>query len=129
MKLIAMNIDDIMNTIGITEKRAFIESEISDNATMDTSIPVPNVEHINIPTSIFTVCSRSSTASLQGIKGYTFLTPVDLHATAVVPDPIKGSSTTSPSFDELIIRFLMMFRGFTVGCPYLSLSSVFSEDT
>lgn len=69
-----MNIDDIINTIGITEKRTFIESEMSDNATMDTSIPVPNVEHINIPTSIFTVCSRSSTASLRGIKSYTFLT-------------------------------------------------------
>lgn len=70
----AMKIDEAMNTIGITEKRAFIESDMSDDDTMATSMPVPNMEHMSIPISIFTVCSRSSTVSLMRIKGYTFLT-------------------------------------------------------
>ena len=51
--------------------------------------------------------------------------PVLMHATAVVPLPMKGSKTTPPSCVELIIRFCTIFSGFMVGCPHFRLSLTF----
>lgn len=46
-------------------------------------------------------------------------------ATAVVPEPMNGSRTTSPSLLLFLMMFSMMGRGLMVGCPYIFLSFMF----
>lgn len=52
--------------------------------------------------------------------------PKFLQATAVVPLPIKGSRTMSPTSLLLIIKFCMICNGFIVGCSNFSLSATFA---
>src|SRR5690625_913886 len=47
--------------------------------------------------------------------------PVLIAATAVVPDPITLSKTTSPSFVYVRIRYSNKATGFCVGCTRLTL--------
>ena len=45
--------------------------------------------------------------------------PSFLATTAVVPLPMKGSNTISPSSDEAVIIISKSFSGFCVGCAAL----------
>lgn len=60
MKFNAMNTEVSIIIIGMTDKRVFRVSEISAVEIIAVSMPVPNMVQIRMPTSIFTVCSRSS---------------------------------------------------------------------
>src|SRR5699024_3610474 len=47
---------------------------------------------------------------------------VFMHAIAVVPEPIQLSSTVSPLFVYVLIRYSNNLTGFCVGCKFLVLS-------